>query len=441
MSQDISYRKILFLALPIMVGSIVQNAIAMMDSLFLFYQGEDDFAAIGFVSAFYLIIVSIGYGFSRGGQIIMARQDGGQQLRRIGITFNTNLIMLFMLAILFFVVVRYVSPWFLKFLMSNENIYEKSVTYLQYRSYGVFTGFLGLGMISLYTGVSNTKFLVFATVILLGTNMFFNYGLIFGNFGMPALGIGGAAIASNISELAGLLSFALHIVVSKDFRKYQIPSKVWINSRISKDILKISMPLVLQSTAGVASWFVLFALVENMGERELAISNLARIFYLLLSIPLWGFSVAVNTMVSNAMGSRRYSNVLAIVKRTSILTFGITMVVAIPVLLFPAFFVEPLLNPDQMVVLYQSKGVLRIVLGILVFYILGTIIFQGLIGTGKVLLSLTIQVICVAFYVVLLIVGVKGMGLGLEAAWSLEILYWIAVYVINMVYFRYYFNK
>lgn len=441
MSQDISYKKILFLALPIMVGSIVQNAIAMMDSLFLFYQGEDDFAAIGFVSAFYLIIVSIGYGFSRGGQIVMARQDGGQQLRRIGITFNTNLAMLFVLAILFFVVVRYVSPWFLKFLMSNENIYEKSVTYLHYRSYGVFTGFLGLGMISLYTGVSNTKFLVFATVILLGTNMFFNYGLIFGHFGMPALGIGGAAIASNISELAGLLSFGLNILVSKDFKKYNIPSKVWANYRISKDILKISMPLVLQSTAGVASWFVLFALVENMGERELAISNLARIFYLLLSIPLWGFSVAVNTMVSNAMGSRRYENVLAIVKKTSILTFGITMVVAIPVLLFPAFFVDPLLNPDQMVVLYQSKGVLRIVLGILVFYILGTIIFQGLIGTGKVMLSLTIQLICVVFYVVLLIVGVKVVGLGLEATWSLEIMYWIAVYVINVVYFRYYFNR
>ncbi len=424
-----------------MVGSIVQNAIAMMDSLFLFYLGEDDFAAIGFVSAYYLIIVSIGYGFSRGGQIIMARQDGGHQLRRIGITFNTNLLMLFLLAILFFIVVRYVSPWFLKFLMSNENIYEKSVEYLHYRSYGVFSGFLGLGMISLYTGVSNTKFLVFATVILLGTNMFFNYGLIFGNFGMPALGIGGAAIASDISELAGLLSFGLNILISKDFKKYGIPSKVWANFRISKDIMKISMPLVLQASAGVASWFVLFTLVENMGERELAISNLARIFYLLLSIPLWGFSVAVNTMVSNQMGSRRYDNVRAIVKKTSILTFGITMVVAIPVLLYPAFFVDPFLNPDQMVVLHQSRGVLRILLGILVFYILGTIIFQALIGTGKVLLSLIIQLICVGFYVILLIVGVKVLGLGLEATWSLEIIYWIAIYVINVVYFKYYFNR
>jgi len=49
--------------------------------------------------------------------------------------------------------------------------------------------------------------------------------------------------------------------------------------------------------------------------------------------------------------------------------------------------------------------------------------------------------ICVAFYVVLLIVGVKGMGMGLEAAWATEILYWVAIYAINVVYFKYYFNK
>ena len=132
---------------------------------------------------------------------------------------------------------------------------------------------------------------------------------------------------------------------------------------------------------------------------------------------------------------------MTIVKRTSILTFVITMVIAVPVLLYPTYFVKPLLNADQMIVLDQSQGVLRVVLAILVFYILGTIIFQGLIGTGKVILSLTIQLICVAFYVILLIVGVKGMGLGLEAAWSLEILYWIAIYMVNLVYFKYYFKK
>src|SRR5690625_7560498 len=110
-----------------MIGSVVQNAIAMMDSLFLFYLGEDDFAAIGFVSAFYLVIVSVGYGCSRGGQIIMARQDGAKQYNRIGITANTNLVVLFLLDNLFFILVRYVSTWFFLFYINIVSVDHQRV--------------------------------------------------------------------------------------------------------------------------------------------------------------------------------------------------------------------------------------------------------------------------------------------------------------------------
>ncbi|GAA5222118.1 MATE family efflux transporter [Membranihabitans marinus] len=429
------------MAIPIMIGSIVQNAIALMDSLFLFYLSEDDFAAIGFVSAFYLIVISVGYGFSRGGQIVMAKLDGGNQYKRIGIAFNTNLFMLLILATIFFVFVRYGSPWLLKYIVSNDVIYAKSIDYLKFRSFGVYSGFLTLGMVALYTGVANTGFLVIATGILLGTNLIFNYGLIFGNFGLPKMGIAGAAIASDIAEVAGLISFGLHIIFSKDFKVFHLPSRIIANFKIAKDILKISMPLVLQTSAGVISWFVLFSLVENMGQRELAISNLARVFYLVLSIPLWGFSVSVNTLVSNSMGGKMFNNILVIIKRTSILALGITFVVAVPLLLYPEYFVRPLLNDEQMVVLYEAKDVLRLLLVIFVFYILGTVFFQGMIGTGNVLLTLTIQLVCVAIYVSLLLMGVKLLGLSMLQAWSIEIFYWIAILIVNIVYFKYYFNK
>ena len=57
-----------------MIGSAAQNIIALTDSLFLYYYDVNDFAAAGFVSVFYLIVAAIAFGFSKGGQILIARK-------------------------------------------------------------------------------------------------------------------------------------------------------------------------------------------------------------------------------------------------------------------------------------------------------------------------------------------------------------------------------
>ncbi len=74
------------------------------------------------------------------------------------------------------------------------------------------------------------------------------------------------------------------------------------NLELIKNKLRISMPIVIQYAVSVGSWFVFFSLIEKLGERSLAITNLGRVVYLILSIPCWGFASGVNTMVSNHIG-------------------------------------------------------------------------------------------------------------------------------------------
>ena len=87
MKLSTSYSQILSLSVPIMLGSAAQNIIVLSDNVFLYHYNSVDFAASGLVGVFYLIIASIGYGFSRGGQIIIARRmgegrPGAEPLRR-----------------------------------------------------------------------------------------------------------------------------------------------------------------------------------------------------------------------------------------------------------------------------------------------------------------------------------------------------------------------
>ena len=76
MQLDLTYRHIWKISAPIMLGSAAQNVIALSDAVLLYHLGEVEFGAIGFVGVFYITIAAIGYSFSRGGQMMIARRMG-----------------------------------------------------------------------------------------------------------------------------------------------------------------------------------------------------------------------------------------------------------------------------------------------------------------------------------------------------------------------------
>ncbi|MDX1409209.1 MAG: MATE family efflux transporter, partial [Saprospiraceae bacterium] len=196
-----SYRQIVSISLPIMLGSAVQNVIALTDSVFLYHVSETDFAAIGLVGVFYLIIAAIGYSFSKGGQIIIARRAGEGRPGQVGRTFYALLYFALALAAIMFCFMQYGGRWFFDMFVQSDAIFEKCIAYLQPRSYGVFFSYVGVCIIALYTGVARTSFIVIDTMILAIVNIALNYGLIYGKWGLPEMGIAGAGLASTIAEV------------------------------------------------------------------------------------------------------------------------------------------------------------------------------------------------------------------------------------------------
>jgi len=230
MKLDTSYRQILTISLPIMLGSAVQNIIALSDSVFLYHLSEVDFAAIGFVGVFYLIIAAIGFGFSKGGQILIARRMGERDPAEVGRTFYAMLYFELGLALIMFLFMQYGTGLFFAAFVNSDIIYEKSLEYIEYRSFGVFFSYAGVAIIALYTGVARTWFIVVDTLILAVVNIVLNYGFIFGNLGLPEMGIAGAGLASSIAEGIAFICFFIYILFDKKARLYglfRLPKLDW----------------------------------------------------------------------------------------------------------------------------------------------------------------------------------------------------------------------
>lgn len=436
MNQLPPYRRIFSLSFPIMLGSAAQNVIALSDSIFLYHLSVDDFAAIGFVSVFYLMVNAIGFGFSKGGQIMIARRYGEQNLAAVGSTFRALIAFEVLLAAIMFLFLWYGTPILFDYLLQSEIIYDKSIEYLYHRSWGVFFAYAALCVIALYMGIARSRFIIYNTIVLASVNIFLDYVLVFGKWGFPFMGIKGAGLASSMAEFAAILVFLVYILMDKQIRPMEIFKWKGVNMQLIKDELRLSTPIVIQYAVSVGSWFVFFALVEKMGERPLAITNLGRVVYLILSIPCWGFASGVNTMVSNYIGENKSYNVMPIIFKTAKISMASTLVLGLPIVLLPQYVLYPLLGSEDMSLMVAAQPILYIILIILTIFSFSSIYFNGLSGTGATLFALKMQTFTSIMYLLSLYIILHVMNSSLEVAWSIEIFYWLLIFGLSYYYLR-----
>lgn len=420
-----------------MLGSAAQNVIALSDAVLLYHKGQAEFAAIGFVGVFYITMAAIGFSFSRGGQIMIARRMGEKRPESVGHTFHSMLLFELMLAVLMWAFMHFATPWFFHFFIEHTpEVYEKSLQYIHYRSYGIFFSYTGVALIALYTGIARPAIILVDTVILAIINLLLNYSLIFGKFGLPAMGIGGSGLASSIAEGVAFLVFAAYMINDRENRKLRIFTVPEFDWPMIRQQLNLSLPVVAHAALGQGSWVFFFGMVENYGERPLAISNLARTVYLLLSIPLWGFATGVNTLVSNLIGQEKRHEVLEAAWKTGKLCWLVTMCLAVPILLFPGKLLYPLLGSDDMSLITETQPIFYLMLGLISLATFGAVLMNALSGTGATWFGLKLQAVCVGVYLGYLYYVTNYTTLSLPWVWTAEILYWILMIIMVVFYLR-----
>lgn len=436
MKLSTSYRDIWKVSIPIIIGSAAQNVVALTDSIFLYYRSEEDFAAIGFVATFYIIIAAVGFGFSRGGQIMIARLVGQDRPTDVGRTFFSMVYFEMALAVILFFFMTFGTYWLFALLVDSDIIFYKALEYLETRKWGVFASYLGVACIALYTGIARPVFIIIDTVVLAATNIFLDRALIFGMYGFPEMGIAGAGLASTISEYVALLVFVVYMIVDKKNRKYRIFRLPKWNPVIIREIVGLSVPIVTMSVVGLGTAFVFFGLVENFGERSLAVTNIVRVAYLILSIPAWGFCTGINTLASYFVGKKQYEDVKIVLWRTSLLCLGITTLMILPLLIFPNQVLYPILGDERAYLIDAAYPVFWVLWGILITFSFGSIFFNGLIGVGETGLALRMQSACAAAYVALIFLVVKSSWGSMVWAWSAEIIYWLLIFSLAFMFFQ-----
>ena len=433
MKTLVTYKDILRLALPIYGGLIASQSIIVADTFFLGKIDSVQQSAVGIAGLFYMVFFIIGYGFTMGGQILIARRIGENKPEQVGKIFwnIVNVAMLYALVVCLFF--RFFTYDLFYFILQSDAVALNATKYLANRSFGFFGAQLAWCFCAYNVGRGNSVAVTIASGVNAVVNIILAYVLIFGKAGFPALQIQGAAIASGIADLCCALTYILYSFFNKDYKTYYLHKFLLFTKEHLGQIFQVSFWLVIQYSLSIIAWFYFFVWIENTGKINFEVSIIVRSIYSVFLMSPIALSSATNSLVSNLIGQQKENEVIPLVYKVIRVSFLYVLVLC-PVLIWAPDFLVNLFTDDATLAPFARAPLITVFIA-MVFFSVSSIFFQSVSGTGNTLVALVIEFICIAMYMVYAYLATdKNHPMPLWSVWMAEVLYMMSFGILSAIY-------
>ena len=433
-AANYSYKRILAIALPILVSVLMEQLIGMTDTAYLGRVGEVELGAAALGGIAYTVVFMLGLGFSIGVQIIIGRRNGEGAYTTIGSVFYHGLFFLLLLSLVLVAFVFFFGDRLMNSLISSPEIASASDVYLTWRMAGIPFAFITLVFRAFYIGTTNTRTLTLNSLVMVLSNVVFNYVLIFGKLGFPALGIQGAAIGSALAEIVSFLFFLVYTSRCIDCAKYALNAMPRFRFGILKNVFDLSVWIMIQNFLSLGTWFIFFLAIEHLGQHDLAATNIIRNVSAFTFMTLVAFGSTISTLVSNFIGQGNDDSVMPMIHRVMKLTY----LILLPVILLIATFSYNVLNifTDDAALIHYAQGALYVLLSSYVFSVPAQLCLHAVSGSGNTKAALAMESVSLLIYMVYVFVAIFHFRSSLPVCWLSEFVYSIPISSLAYFYMR-----
>lgn len=430
------YKSILIVALPLIIGNFIQSLVLITDMAFLSHLGDLEFDAAGNGGMVYITFYMVAVGLGDGMQISLARFIGENNLSALKRTFQSGLLTLLAFALLFFFTLQVLIPGFLDSLSKSSAIASFQNDYISVRSYSIFLGLLAYGMMSFLLAVGKTKIVFITSIVMSAVNVLGDYALVFGNWGFPQMGVEGAALASVFADFSTLLILTIYFASQSWIREYALFQNIRIEMKRIKELLSLSWPLMIQGFMAMGTWTVFFIMIEQMGERELEISQNIRAMYFLAFVPIFGFSATTKTYISQLIGARNFQDIPKVQKRILLLVVCTVVIFYHGALLYPELLIS-WVNPRADVTA-ETAIILREIFPAVLIFAFTSVFYNTISGSGNTKITLLIELLCVFIYLIFAYLFIFKLNWGIGKVWYIEYIYFSMLAILSIGYLKFF---
>ncbi|MFU2486367.1 MATE family efflux transporter [Thauera sp. WH-1] len=321
-------RAVFLLAVPMMLELVLESTFAVVDIFFVAKLGSSAVATVGLTETYLFLLYSIAMGLAMAVTAIVARRIGEHRGEEAALSAVQAIVVAVLVSLPFAVAGIVWAQALLRLMGADAWAIEHGYRYTQWMLGGNVVILLLFVINAIFRGAGDAAAAMRVLWVANALNIVLDPILIFGLGPIPALGIEGAAIATNIGRGAGVMMQVWILVRGSEHLRIRRASLRWHGATLLQ-IVRTSLGGIGQMIVSMTAWIFLMRILASVSTEAVAGATITIRIMMFTLMPAWGMSNAAATLVGQNLGAGQPARAEAAVWRIGWMNMGFTLAVSV----------------------------------------------------------------------------------------------------------------
>ena len=330
MLRDIAFlKKVLTIALPVAMQGMLNTVVNLVDNLMIGSLGSTAIASVGLANKVFFVFTLLVFGVASGSGVLAAQYWGNQDVKNIRKVLGIGLIISLTGAILFLTPARLKPELMMRIFTTSQASIEMGAAYLAVVAFSYPCTAISNTYVAMLRAVNHVKAPVVISCVAIMVNIVFNYILIYGKLGAPALGVAGAAIATLIARVVEMTLIIVVVYVGKTPLACRLRELFGYTREFLRQFFRTAIPVICNEFVWGLGITIYSMAYGRMGDDAVAAITIATTIQDIVVVLFQGLSAATAVILGNEMGAGKLKQAELYAKYIFILQFMLTIFAAL----------------------------------------------------------------------------------------------------------------
>ena len=301
------YRRAFLLILPIVLQSIINQGVNMMDTVMVGKLGESAISATSLANQFYNIFTFLCMGVSAAGLVLSSQYYGAKDLKTVRNVFDFVLQLILAGGTVFALVTALLPEQIMRIFTKDEEVIALGAQYLRVTAFIYLPHGLSLVVANVMRSIGNARLGLYVSIVTFVVNIGANYLFIFGKLGAPALGVRGAAVGTLIARLTEFVFCMTYLLRIEKVLKYRPQGLLKLpGKKLFGEFRRLGMPAIISDSLLALAASMISIILGHMGKEVVSAYAIVSVMDRLATVAIQGATSAAGVIIGQSVGEGKF---------------------------------------------------------------------------------------------------------------------------------------